>query len=66
MTPIRLTVTVAGSASAVSGVPPIAPVLALTLSPDGIPVALYASMPLPPERVIAVIATPTCSDEGTV
>ena len=53
-------------ASAVSGVPPIAPVPALTLNPDGSPVALYSSMPLPPEGVIAAIATPTLSDEGAV
>ena len=53
-------------ASAVSGVPPIAPVLEPMLNPDGSPVALYPSMPVPPVGLIAAIATPTFSDEGAV
>ena len=57
-----VTVAVAVLEAAVSGVPLIAPVPEAMLSPDGRPAALYPSMPLPPEGVIAVIATPTCSD----
>ena len=65
---MSLTVTVASAvfASAVLGVPPITPVAAAMLSPGGSPVALYASMPMLPDGLIAVIATPTFSEAGTV
>ena len=48
------------------GVPLIAPVVASMSSPDGRPVALYASIPLPPDGLIAVTASPTLSDPGAV
>ena len=65
---VSLTVTVASAvfASAVSGVPLIAPVPVSMLSPGGSPVALYSSMPMPPVGLIAVIATPTFSEPGAV
>ena len=65
---VSLTVTVASAvfASAASGVPPIAPVPVSMLSPGGSPVALYSSMPPPPDGLIAVIAAPTFSEPGAV
>ena len=63
-----VTVALAVPASAVSGVPPITPVPASMLNPDGSPVALYSSMP-PPVGLIAVIAAidaPTCSEPDGV
>ena len=60
------TVTDAVLASAVSGVPLITPVEALMLSPEGNPVALYPSMPDPPEGLIAVLSSSTFSDPGAV
>ena len=49
-----------------SGVPPIAPVVALMLNPDGNPVALYLSIPDPPDGLIVAIASPTFSESGAV
>ena len=53
------TVTVAPAvlASAVSGVPPIAPVPESMLGPDGSPVARYSPMPPPPMGLTGVIAS---------
>ena len=63
-----LTVTVAEAvfASAVSGVPLIAPVEPSMASPVGSPVALYPSMPAPPDGFIAAIAWSTLSEVGAV
>ena len=62
-----LTATVASTvpAAAASGVPLITPLLLIS-SPDGRSVALYSSMPLPPEGLIALIASPTFKDAGAV
>ena len=63
-----LTVTVASAvfASAVSGVPPIAPVPVSRFNPEGNPVTAYSSMPTPPDGLISVIGTPTFNDAGAV
>ena len=61
-----VTVTEAVPASAVSGVPLIAPVPGSMLNPDGSPVALYSSMPAPPVGLMAAMASPTFNDDGAV
>ena len=61
-----VTVTDAVEVLAVSGVPPIAPVVESMLNPDGKPVALYLSIPDPPDGLIVVIASPTFSEPGAV
>ena len=61
-----VTVAVAVLALAVSGAPPITPVPESIANPDGRPVTLYSSMPVPPDGLIAVIASPTFSELGTV
>ena len=54
-------------ASAVSGVPLIAPVVLSMPSPGGRPVALYSAMSVAVVLgVMALTATPTFSDEGAV
>ena len=63
---VSLTVTVASAvfASAVSGVPPIAPVPVSRFNPEGNPVTAYSSMPTPPDGLISVIGTPTFNVRG--
>ena len=61
-----VTVALAAFASTVSGVPPITPVAVSMFSPGGRPVAPYSAMPLPLDGLIALIATPTCSEPGAV
>ena len=61
-----VTVTLAVSASAVSGVPSITPVPVSKLNPDGSSVAPYSALSLTPDGVIASIGSPTCSVAGTV
>ena len=64
-----LTVTVTSDtfASAVSGVPLMTPVPVSMTRPDGRPVAPYPAMSAPPPTgLIAVIASPTRSDDGAV
>ena len=63
-----LTVTVDSAALAltVSGAPSICPSEASISNPDGNPVALYSSMPVPPEGLIRAIAVPTLRDAGAV
>ena len=63
---LTVTVTSAVFASAASGVPPIAPVPVSRFNPDGSPVALYSSMPMPPEGFMTAIASPTFSVPGAV
>ena len=62
------TVTVASAvfALALSGVPPITPVPVSMLNPGGSPVALYASLSLPPVGLIGAIAVPTTRAPGAV
>ena len=63
---LTVTVTLVVLASAVSGVPPIAPVPVSRLNPDGRPVAPYSSMPTPPLGLMGLIASPTFKDVGAV
>ena len=64
---VAVTVALAVVASAVSGVPLMAPVPEWMVSPEGSPVALYEAMSVSAVvGVIAVMATPTLSDAGAV
>ena len=63
---LTVTVTLAVLAFAVVGMPLMTPLASSMPRPGGRPGALYSSMPLPPEGLMAVIATPTFSDEGAV
>ena len=59
-----VTLTLAVLALAVSGVPPMTPLPASMLNPDGSPGAPYSWMSAPPVGFISVSATPTRNDEG--
>ena len=64
---VTVTVALAVVASAVSGVPLMAPVPEWMVSPEGSPVALYDAMSVSAVvGVTALMATPTLSDAGAV
>ena len=63
---LTVTSAVAVLESAVSGVPLITPVPVLRVNPDGRAVALYWSMSTPPLGFMALIASPTCNDDGAL
>ena len=64
---VTVTVALAVFASAVSGVPLMTPVPVSMPSPDGRPVAPYSAMSVSVVLgVMALTATPTCSDKGAV